>query len=969
MWSACVMCLLCVLLLGTGLPPRGVMMTATPPVTLVPVAPPDIVAGQLVIGFAPESDEATRDRLVAARGGVTLMRLVGVGARVVTSRAGRPLGEEARAYAATAGVRYVEPHYRYHTARVPDDTRHTDAGLWGLATIGAPAAWDRTTGDRGIVVGVVDSGIDYRHVDLAANMWSARMGWSLNGCPSGTHGYRAVGATVDCDPLDTLGSGTQIAGTIGAVGDNNLGVAGVNWQVSLMALACMDASGNVNVADAVRVLDYAIAARRDGVNLRVLVVGWGSYNPSETLRAAIAEAGTVGILVVAPAGDNANDNDQTPYYPASYGSAPANLPNVIAVAATSKSDGRLTNGNVGATSVHLGAPGGVPSSRSSPDTRNLSTVPNDGYGFYGQSEAAAAHVAGSAALLLAAEPTLTVAALRGRLLACGTPLDSLSGLTLTGRRLNVANAVGNTGCDYRLTLEIPSRGGTISATPANPTSVSGSITTITAASGSSITLTATPYTGYRFVGWEIDGVVAGAGNPLALTVTADQRIVAGFDRVYTVTVGTSGGGTATLTPSKATYAAGKTINVTATSDAGYRFSGWTLDAQPVSVEPHYSFIVTSDHRIVAGFVLLTAPTVTPTVIGSPGSTPVPTARPLYALALSAGAGGAVSALPGPGPYAPGTRVQASAVPESGFVFTGWTLDGVAVGAANPYTVVMSAERSIVATFARAHPLTIATTSGGRVDTAVVGWSAGAPYPTGTIVTLTAVTASNAVFTGWTVDGTFGGWPTGLKLTMDAPHSVLATFAARPRFGDLPPGPGAYEAIAQLAARDIVHGYQNGDFGQYDTTLRVQMAALIGRAMGWEGEEHGNPFSDRGAVDDELWRAVGTLAHYEVARGYGDGTYGTLDPVLQVQTVAFITRAMVRRGLWVWQPDDAALFPAIPASSGHRVDFATYVHYVGPPPDSDRSGDWVTWDTPATRGWFARALWQTLDGTFGTPRIP
>ncbi len=970
MWSARVVCLLCVLVLGSIPSPPGVTATAAPRATVAPVTLPDIVAGQLVLGFAPEIDEATRDRLVGARGGVTLTRLAGVGARVVASRAGRSLGEEARAYAATAGVRYVEPHYRYHTARVPNDTRYTDAGLWGLTTIGAPAAWDQTIGNRGIVVGVVDSGIDYRHSDLAANIWSAPAGWSLGGCAPGTHGFQAIGVTVDCDPTDTLGLGTQIAGTIGAVGDNSLGIAGVNWQVSLMALKCKDEDGNVRIADAVRVLDYAIAARRVGVNLRVLVFGWGSYSPSETLRAALAEAATAGILVIAPAGDDANDNDQNPYYPASYGSAPANLPNVIAVSATSKSDGRLLGGNFGATSVHLGAPGGVQSSQSSPDTRNWSTVPNDGYGFYGQSEAAAAHVAGAAALTLAADPTLTVEALRGRLLACGTPRESLNLLTVTGRRLNVAQAVTNTGCTYRLALET-AFGGTISATPPGPLYVSGTTVALNAASN----------TEYRFIDWEIDGVAAGTANPLSVTITADRRIAARFVRLYTVVVETSGGGTVTVAPNKPTYEAGETVNLAATPAAGHRFTGWTLDSQPVSSDPNYILTVTSDHLIVAGFALLTAPTVTPTVAGSPmptvtptvggspGGSPVPTARPAYALALSAGPGGGVSALPSPGPYGPGTRVQVSAVPESGFVFTGWTLDGVAVGLANPYTVTMSAERSVAATFARAYPLTLATTSGGRVDTAATGWSGGTPYPTGTSVALTAVTANNGIFTGWTVDGTFRGWATVLTLTMDAPHSVLATFAARPRFGDLPPGPPPYEAISQLAARGIVRGYQDGDFGPHDTTLRAQMAALIGRAMGWEGEDHGNPFSNRGVVDDELWRAVGTLAHYEVAHGYGDGTYGTLDPVLQVQTVAFIARAMVRRGLWAWQPDDAALFPAIPASSGHRVDLATYAHYVGSPPDTDPTGAWASWDTPATRGWFARALWQALDGTFGTPHTP
>jgi len=482
------------------------------PAPAAPVAAPDIVGGQLVLGFAPEIDEAARDRIVGAQGGVTLARLAGIDARVVASRPGRPLGEEARAYATVAGVRYAEPHYRYHTARVPNDTRYTDPGLWGLATIGAPAAWDHTVGDQGIVVGVVDSGIDYRHSDLKDNMWSAPPDWTLPGCAPGTHGYQAVGTNVGCEPLDTYnsgaGHGTQIAGTIGAVGNNGVGIAGVNWQVGLMALRCMADDGTVQLADAVRVLDYAVAARRAGVNLRVLAIGWGSPSPSEALRAALVEAATIGILVVAPAGDTTGDNDQTPFYPASYGSAPANLPNVIAVAATTKVDARPTEGNTGAASVHLGAPGaGI-----------LSTVPNDRYTTYSGSQAAA-HVAGAAALTLAAAPTVSVGALKGRLLACGTPREALYGLTITGRRLNLAQSVTNTGCDYRLALEATPSGGTVSAAPNS---------------------------GYRFVGWQGDGADVGAANPLALTITADRRVFARFVRSYTVTVDVHGGGTATM---------------------------------------------------------------------------------------------------------------------------------------------------------------------------------------------------------------------------------------------------------------------------------------------------------------------------------------------------------------------------------------------------------------------------------------
>jgi hypothetical protein len=143
----------------------------------------------------------------------------------------------------------------------------------------------------------------------------------------------------------------------------------------------------------------------------------------------------------------------------------------------------------------------------------------------------------------------------------------------------------------------------------------------------------------------------------------------------------------------------------------------------------------------------------------------------------------------------------------------------------------------------------------------------------------------------------------LTLTMNADHAVVATFAARPSFPDVSPGNPAYEAISQLAARGIIRGYQNGRFGPTDTTLRAQMAALIARAMGWDAEDHGNPFPDQGSVDSNLWRNVGTLAFYGVAKGFPDGKYRPTSPVLNAQVISFITRAMVAKGYWVQETVD------------------------------------------------------------------
>jgi hypothetical protein len=149
-------------------------------------AVPDHVAGQLLLGFDPASDPAVRAAIVAARGGTILRHLAGIHAAVVAPRPARPLGEEARAFAAAPGVRYVEPHHRAHAVRTPNDPRYTDPqrdeARWALEKIGAPEAWGTTTGSPEIVVGVVDTGVEYTSTGATtratAAMWPERSGRS-----------------------------------------------------------------------------------------------------------------------------------------------------------------------------------------------------------------------------------------------------------------------------------------------------------------------------------------------------------------------------------------------------------------------------------------------------------------------------------------------------------------------------------------------------------------------------------------------------------------------------------------------------------------------------------------------------------------------------------------------------------------------------------------------------------------------
>jgi endoglucanase len=194
------------------------------------------------------------------------------------------------------------------------------------------------------------------------------------------------------------------------------------------------------------------------------------------------------------------------------------------------------------------------------------------------------------------------------------------------------------------------------------------------------------------------------------------------------------------------------------------------------------------------------------------------------------------------------------------------------------------------------------------------------------------------------------------------------------FADLPvyqPGRANEEwvtATRALALRGVIRGNGDGTMGANDTTLRAQMAALIARPVGWELERAPAHFPDQGAVDDALWRNVGILAHYGVAKGFPDGTYGPAEEVTHGQVILFISRAMVARGYWTAQPDDPALYPNLPRATAQeqadRRDIATYVHHTaaaGGVPDRPATGAFVGWGEPASRAWFAVALYRALLG--------
>lgn len=359
-------------------------------------------------------------------------------------------------------VLYAEPNYVRRQDRLPNDPNFgtewglKNTGQFGIndangqqqsgtigADINAEAAWNITTGSRSVVVGVVDEGIDINHPDLRDNIWRNPSEIAGNGIDDDGNGfiddvngwdfYHNDASVYDGSASDnsTDSHGTHVAGTIGAVGNNAIGVTGVNWQVSIMSLkilpkectpiATCDPPAPASVRNTISAYNYARMMRQRGVNLRVLNNSYGGAGKSRAELDAILALNDAGILFVAAAGNDPLDSFSFPHYPGSY-----DAPNLIAVAATDRFDNIASFSTFGARTVSMGAPG----------RSVLSTTPNNTYTTLSGTSMASPHVAGTAALILAANPNISTPNLRGVLAYSGDVLPALQGKTTTGRRLN-----------------------------------------------------------------------------------------------------------------------------------------------------------------------------------------------------------------------------------------------------------------------------------------------------------------------------------------------------------------------------------------------------------------------------------------------------------------------------------------------------------------------------------------------------
>lgn len=382
---------------------------------------PKYVPGEVLVKFRKGVDENKKKYIHEKIGTEILSEIRQIGVQKVKSKYGKSAKELLDKYKSEPDVLYVEPNVIYQLQAIPNDPEFSK--LWGLhntgqtggrvdADIDAPEAWDILKGDASVIVAVIDSGVDYTHPDLAANMVP---GWDF--------------MNNDSDPMDDNGHGTHVAGTIAAKGDNSTGVVGVSWHASIMPLKICDAAGNCDLWSAAQAVLYAA-----NHGAKVANNSWGGLGAdtfSQTLLDAINVANQSGMLFVAAAGNDRNDNDRRPVYPCNYVAQ-----NVICVAASFNEDAKIAFSNYGAVNVDLAAPG----------VNIFSTVQTGGYAYDSGTSMAAPHVAGAAVLAVSRFPALSPEQVKNLLVGSVDTSEYFNGtfsnnIVASGGRLNVNKAL------------------------------------------------------------------------------------------------------------------------------------------------------------------------------------------------------------------------------------------------------------------------------------------------------------------------------------------------------------------------------------------------------------------------------------------------------------------------------------------------------------------------------------------------
>lgn len=412
----------------------------------------EIIANQLIVQLEKDAPSAQE---VFSSGSVlnySAIGLDGAGTYLVKVNPFDSLATNLSRIEAIDGVDFAEPNYEVELQDTSNDTRYLDGSMWGLYGstsastssptssngVNAAGAWaNGYTGSRSVYVAVIDSGINISHSDLAANIWRNAQETPGDGIDNDANGF-----IDDINGYDFLNNdatvydsgehphGTHVAGTIGAVGGNGIGVTGVTWNVSLISAKIVNANGQASIADAIEAIDYITMLRmKKGLDIIASNNSWGGTAYSRSLENAIKRGGDVGIIFVAAAGNDATDIGTTAQYPAAYDCTTPHRPFdcVVSVAAIDQAGALANYSNFSSTKVDLAAPG-----------TNILSTSGDGYDTLSGTSMATPHVTGAIALCLAAYRGTTAEQAIAKLKATTTAMGTLTGKVATGGRLNVA---------------------------------------------------------------------------------------------------------------------------------------------------------------------------------------------------------------------------------------------------------------------------------------------------------------------------------------------------------------------------------------------------------------------------------------------------------------------------------------------------------------------------------------------------
>lgn len=394
--------------------------------------------GEMLVKYKNDANSASARLMNAQTGATVLEEFSDLGWQRIKLPAGIEVNQALSLYKSNSEVETAQPNFYYHLLNTSNDARFAE--LYGMQKISVPAAWDLTTGSRETIVANIDTGVAYFHEDLAPNMWRNPGEIPDNGIDDDGNGfvddyYGYDFFYNDSDPRDENGHGTHTSGTIGAAGNNSLGVVGVNWDVQIMAIKIYSPNGSdTTSAMLINAYNYVRMMKNRGVNIRVTNNSYGGCGEAcgydQATKDAIDALGSAGVLQVFAAGNYGRDVDAAPFYPASYTS-----PSILSVAASDQDDNRAGFSDFGANSIDIAAPGvGILS------TTNYSY---NSYASLSGTSMATPHVTGAAALLASYYPGLSAASLKATLMNSVDALPQWSGVVKSSGRLNVAKALQN----------------------------------------------------------------------------------------------------------------------------------------------------------------------------------------------------------------------------------------------------------------------------------------------------------------------------------------------------------------------------------------------------------------------------------------------------------------------------------------------------------------------------------------------